>query len=183
MKMVKRTLIAIALVAFLASTAPAAIEVYYWGAIDKDTGVKVDGNEKIYWPYEYKALDVCEMPVKMEIGMYVEVQDCTDKKIVLKQVDCGDIGKGGGDFPCYLGCADFAVRANFDVKMGTRLEKVGSVIKDWEAYYDGGDVVPGDGADHTVKVCVKAWKAQLWSGTPGEEVTVGKLFITAKPDV
>ena len=183
--MVKRTLIAIALVAFLASTAPAAIEVYYWGAIDKDTGVKVDGNEKVYWPYEYKALDVCSMPVKMEIGMFVEVQDCTDKKIILKQVDCGDIGKGGGDFPCYLDCESFSVRANFDVKMGARLEKDSSqpVIDKWEAYYDGGDVVPGDGSNHEVKVCVKAWKAQLWKGSYGSEVKVGTLFVTAKPDV
>jgi hypothetical protein len=187
MKMVKRTLIAIALVAFLASTAPAAIEVYYWGAIDKDTGVKVDGNEKVYWPYEYKALDVCSMPVLMEIGMYVEVQDCTDKKMKIKQVDCGDIGKGGGDFPCYLGCTSFDVRANFDVKMGGRLEKDSStpVIDKWESYYDGGDVVPGDGNNHSVKICVKAWKAQLWksAGTIGTEIKVGTLFVTAKPDV
>ena len=183
MKMVKRTLIAIALVAFLASTAPAAIEVYYWGPVDKDTGVKVDGNEKVFWPYEYKALDVCSMPVKMEIGMYVEVQDCTDKKIVLKQVDCGDIGHGSGDFPCYLGCTKFKARANFDVQLGTRLEKIGPVINKWEGFYNGDDVIDGDGADHEVEVCVRAWLANLWNGTPGEEVTVGTLYITAKPAV
>jgi hypothetical protein len=193
MKMVKRTLIAIALVAFLASTAPADIEVYYWGfdpetgsvsGIDKDTGTKVDGNEKVYWPYEYKEVAVCVMPVKMEIGMYVEVQDCKDKKIILHQVDCGDINKGTGDFPCYLGCTEFEVRANFDVKMGTKLVKGDTgVIDKWEGYYDGGDVVPGDGGNHKVKVCVKAWKARLWNHEKGSEVVVGKLYITAKPDV
>jgi hypothetical protein len=184
MKMVKKTLIAIALVAFLASTAPADIEIYYWGAIDKDTGVKVDGNEKVYWPYEYKALDVCSMPVKMEIGMYVEVQDCTDKKIILKQVDCGDIGKGGGDFPCYDDCEKFSVRANFDVKLGTRLVKGDAgVIDGWDTYWKTDNVIPGDGNNHEVEVCVKAWKAQLWKGPVGSEVTVGTLYITAKPDV
>ena len=182
--MVKKTLIAIALVAFLASTAPAGIEVYYWGAIDKDTGVKVDGNDdNVYWPYEYIALDVCSMPVLMEIGMYVEVQDCTDKKMKIKQVDCGDIGKGGGDFPCYLGCTSFSLRANFDVKLGTRLVKEGPVMDKWEGFYDGGDVIPGDGANHSAKVCVRAWKAQLWNGTVGEETKVGTLYVTAKPDV
>jgi hypothetical protein len=183
MKMVKRTLIAIALVAFLASTAPADIEVYHFGPVDKDEGVKVDGNETVYWPYEYKALDICGMPVYMEIGGYVEVQDCSDKKIVLKQVDCGDLEKGDGDFPCYLDCETFSIRANLDIKLGTRLEKVGGVIADWEAYYDGGDVVPGDGQDHEMKVCVKAWKAQLWNGSVGSEVKVGTLYVTAKPDV
>jgi len=189
MKMVKRTLIAIALVAFLASTAPAAIEVYYWGAIDKDTGVKVDGNEKVFWPYEYKALDICSMPVKMEIGMYVEVQDCTDRKIILKQVDCGDIGKGSGDFPCYNDCEKFSLRANFDVKLGTRLVKAAAdegedtVMDQWEGYYNGSDVVPGDGKNHEVEVCVRAWKARLWYGTYGDETVVGTLYVTAKPDV
>ena len=181
--MVKRTLIAIALVAFLASTAPADISVHYFGPIDNDTGVKVDGNEKVYWPYEYKALDICEMPVKMEIGGYVEIDDCTKKKIILQQVDCGDIGRGGGDFPCYLDCETFNIRANFDAKLGTRLVKIGGVMEKWEGFYDGGDVVPGDGAWHSMKVCVKAWKAKLWSGTVGSEVVVGTLYVTAKPDV
>jgi hypothetical protein len=197
MKMVKRTLIAIALVAFLASTAPADIEVYYWGfdpstgsvpGIDKDTGVKVDGNEKVYWPYEYKKLPICAMPVLMEIGMYVEVQDCKDKKIKLKQVDCGDIGKGGGDFPCYVDCESIAVTANFDVEMDGYLEKndLGSkVIDKWEVFYDGGNIVPGDGSNHTVNVCVRAWHAFLWksAGVYGEEIQVGTLYVTARPDV
>jgi hypothetical protein len=186
MKMVKRTLIAIALVAFLASTAPADIEVYYFGPIDNDTGVKVDGNEKVYWPYEYKELDICAMPVKMEIGGYVEIDDCTKRKIILVQVDCGDIGKGTGDFPCYLDCEAFKIRANLDIKLGTRLTKNdvgGAVIDKWEGFYDGGDVVPGDGAWHEMKVCVKAWKAKLWNGSVGSEVKVGTLYVTAKPDV
>lgn len=194
--MVKRTLVAITLVAFLASTAPAAIEVHYWGfdpdtgvpgdGIDKDTGVKVDGNEKVYWPYEYKELPVCGMKVLMEIGMYVEVQDCKDRKLKLKQVECGEIGKGGGDFPCYNGCEKVTLRANFPVKMGTKLVKNAEgdkVIEKWEGYYKGGDVVPGDGENHEVEVCVKAWKAKLWYGTVGEEVNVGTLYVTAKPDV
>ena len=182
--MVKKTLIAIALVAFLASTAPAEIEVHYFGPYGNDKGVKVDGKETIRWPYEYKAVDICSMPIKMEIGMYVEVQDCTKKKIVLVQVDCGDIGQKASEFPCYLDCESFAVTANFDVQLGTRLEKDDSgVINKWSAYFDGDDIVPGDGSNHTVKVCVKAWLVNLWKGTPGDAVGVGTLYITAKPAV
>jgi hypothetical protein len=183
--MVKRTLIAIAVVALLASVAPAEIEVHYWGPIGDDEGVKVDGNDdNIYWPYQYIALDLCSMPVKMEIGMYVEVQDCNKKAIKLKQVDCSEISKGGGDFPCYHDCEKFKVRANFDVQLGTRLVKGSAgVIDGWSAYYKGDSIIPGDGADHEVEVCVKAWKAKLWVGTVGQEVTVGELFITAKPAV
>jgi hypothetical protein len=182
MKMIKRTLIAIAVVALLATSAHAAISEWYF-----DGAVKVDGSEKpeLRWPYEikYQALTICNIPIKMHVGMYVQVKDCKKKKIVLQQVDCGDIGKGSDDFPCYLGCVEFDVRANFDVKMGHKLIKDGDVVKSWEAYYDGGDVVPGDGDYHTLKLCVKAWDTQIWKAAPGDEVSVGSVDITVKPNV
>jgi len=181
MKMIKRTLIAIAVVALLATSAHAALSEHYF-PIGNDHAVKVDGSEKVRWPYEYKALVVCNIPIKMHVGMYVQVKDCKKKKIVLQQVDCGDIGKGSGDYPCYLGCVSFDVRANFEVKMGSKLNKSGDTIKDWAAYYDGGDVVPGDGDYHTMKVCVKAWKTQIYKAAPGDEVSVGSIDITVKPN-
>ena len=97
--MVKKTLIAMAAVVLLASVAQAALEEFYFGR-DKNRMIKVDGSEKVRWPFEYKELKICCMPVKMAIGMWVEVEKCDDKKIILEQVDCGDIGKVGGEFPC-----------------------------------------------------------------------------------
>ncbi len=183
MKMVKRTLIAIALVACLTSTTPADYEVEYFGPIYKDTGVKIDGKEKVRWPYRYEVLTICTIPIKMHVGMFVQVKDCKKKKIVLVQVNCEDIGKGGGDYPCYLGCVDFDVRANFYVKLGSSLHKDGDVIGDWSAYYDGGDTIPGDGDWHGVKLCVKAWKTKIYKAAPGDEVSVGSVDITVMPDV
>jgi len=181
--MIKRTLIAIALVALLAASANAELTLSgdkLW--VGDHHAVKVDGSQNVRWPFEYKALTVCTIPVKMHVGMYVQVQDCKKKKIVLQQVDCGDISKGDGDYPCYLGCVSFDVRANFEVKMGQSLHKDGDVIKDWSCYYDGGDVVPGDGDYHTMKVCVKAWNTQIYNASPGDEVTVGSIDITVKPN-
>jgi len=185
MKMIKRTLIAIAVVALLATSAHAALSEHYF-PIGDSHAVKVDGKETVdfRWPYEisYKALVVCNIPIKMKVGMYVQVKDCKKKKIILEQVDCGDIGKGAGDYPCYLGCVSFDVRANFEVKMGQTLHKEGDVIADWSCYYDGGDVVPGDGDWHTMKVCVKAWKTAIYKASPGDEVSVGNIDITVKPN-
>jgi hypothetical protein len=185
--MVKKTLIAMAAVVLLSTVAQAALQEYYFGK-DNNKFIKVDGKQTTRWPTEYKALTVCSIPVKMSLGMWVEVHKCGDssKKIVLEQVDCGDIGRGSGDFPCYSDCVSFDVRANFDVKMGGNLNKNDAgnkVIDSWDWYYEGDDVVPGDGAYHTVTACVKAWKAKLWNGTPGDEVKLGTLDITAKPNV
>jgi len=181
--MIKRTLIAIALLALLATSANAELTLSGDKLFKGDHhAVKVDGSENVRWPYEYKALDVCIIPIKMHVGMFVQVKDCKKKKVVLQQVDCGDIGKGGGDYPCYLGCVSFEVRANFEAKLGANLEKVGDIIDGWDKYFDGDSVIPGDGNYHSVKVCVKAWKARIYKGTPGDERDVGKLHITVKPN-
>jgi hypothetical protein len=186
MKMVKRTLIAIAVVGLLATTVNAALTEWYLGPSDKSYAVKVDGKETptFRWPYtiSYKALTICTIPIKMQVGMYVQVKECKDKKIVLTQVDCGDIGKGTGDFPCYLGCVNLDVRANFEVKMGFNLHK-GDLIPNADAYYEGDSVVPGDGDYHPVKLCVKAWKAVIWKAAPGDEVDAGTIDVTVKPNI
>lgn len=184
--MIKKTLIAMTAVVLLATVAQAALEEFHFSR-DGHAFTKVDGKETVRWPFDYKALDICCMPVRMSLGMFVQVEKCADKKIILEQVDCGDIGKGSGDFPCYLDCEKFRVMANFDVKLGTRLTREDipgdDVIDSWEAYYNGDSVVPGDGSFHEVEVCVKAWKARLWRGAPGDETKVGTLCITAKPNV
>ncbi len=167
--MVKKSLIAIAMLAFLATTVQA-------GDLAENPWKWDD-----HWPWTYTALEICQIPIYMDVGMYVELIDCGDKKIVLKQVPCADIGKGADDFPCYHGCVSFNIRANFEVKLGTVLYKIGSVIDGWEATLDN-DIVPGDGAEHTREVCVNAWKAQIWSASPGDEVPVGEVAITVKPN-
>jgi hypothetical protein len=187
MKMIKRTLIAIAVVALLATSAHAALTEWYFPVGDT-AAVKVDGKETVdfRWPYtvSYKALTVCTIPIKMQVGMYVQVLDCKNKKILLTQVSCGDIGKGADQFPCYLGCVNFDVRANFNVKLGASLHREGDTIPGddkWSAYYDGGDTVPNDGDYHNIKLCVKAWAVKLWKAAPGDEVSVGSVDITVKP--
>ena len=187
--MIKRTLIAIALVALLTTLAHAELTLSGDKLFVGDHhAVKVDGSDYVRWPWEYKALDVCVIPVYMHVGMYAQVQDCKKKKVVLQQVDCGDIGKGGGDYPCYKGCVKFNVRANFEAVMGSYLTKKANddefknPVKDWESWIKSGSPVPDDGNYHEVEACVKAWKTELYKATPGDEVEVGKLHITVKPN-
>jgi hypothetical protein len=170
MKMVKKSLIAIAMLAFLATTVQA-------GDLAENPWKWDD-----HWPWTYTALEICQIPVYMDVGYYVELMKCGEKKIVLKQVSCSDIGKAPEDFPCYYGCVKFNIRANFEVKLGTVLYKNGPVIDGWSASLPLGDIVPGDGAEHEREVCVSAWKAQIWSASPGDEVLVGEVAITVKPN-
>jgi hypothetical protein len=183
MKMIKRTLIAIAVVALLVTSAQAAIDIHSLSGGDH-TAVKVDGSDSVRWPWEYKALTVCSIPIKMHVGMYVQIFECKKKKLILQQVPCSDIGQGDDKYPCYQGCVKFKVRGNLPqgIKMGASLEKIGDIIGDWDKYYQGGDVVPGDGEYHEVEACVKAWNTKIYKSAPGDEVDVGKLHITVKPN-
>ena len=208
--MIKRTLIVIAAIAFVASVASAALtpspdypgdlKVYF-----KDLGdsraIKVDGSVKVYWPYEFKFLEICTIPVYMQIGMYIRVVDCDkNKKIVVKQVDCADLkgahpddGIGSGDFVCYEGCiADLKIVSNFDAVMGAEFHKLkdaegnvingGKVIDKVNANVTPPDVL-GDGLEHKVTACVWMWKTKIEKFKAGDEQRVGDLGILAKPKV
>jgi hypothetical protein len=169
MKMVKKSLIAIAMLAFLATTVQA-------GDLAENPR-KFDDS----WPWTYTALEICQIPVYMDVGMYVELIDCDELEIVLKQVGCSSIGKADDDFPCYEGCVKFKVIANFEVKLGTNLYDQSDIITDWAAALDV-DVIPGDGAPHEVELCVTAWNAEIWTSAPGDNVLVGEVGVTVKPN-
>ena len=205
----RRTLSAIALMASLATAAQADLEKYYFPIGDHNS-VKVDGSENVRWHTDFKDLTVCTIPIKLELGMYVEVSwpidtgpvdfndfndfviepepndvevdKDTHRKIVLRQVLCSDIGRDSNDWPCYLDCIDLKIKANFQVKLETELFKTSSIIDKWEAFFDGTNIITGWGEYEKVRVCVKAWKVKLYN-TPAGEREVGTLFITVKPDI
>lgn len=170
--MVKRTLIAVAVVALLATMANAAVQNPY----------KEDASWPGTWTFTPDKIELCQMKVYMDVGIYVQLKECDKKKIEMKQVDC----PSGKNFPCYNGCETFDLRANYNVKLQTKLDKVGPVINKWSAYYDGGDTYlvadnPG-GAWKNFKVCVEASESNIWTVQPGDKVEVGKLTILVIPN-
>jgi len=175
--MIKKILFTIAVVAFLTASVQ---------AIDPGATQKWDG----MWPYEYLAVPVCTIPVLMDVGYFVQVKDCGDRKIKMKQVTCESIGKAADTFPCYDGCTNFEVRANFEAKLGGKLINKVKWFDDGDdsVYYASTgegispDIVPGTGVWFTRKVCVKAWNIQIWNaGAQGDELQVASLQITVKP--
>jgi len=177
--MVKKSLIVIAVVALIAATAQAG-DIF---TKDKDVSYKEDGR----WPYVYIPVEICKFPVYMEVGYFVTIEDCEKLEIVLEQVNCsGDngIGKSSGDFPCYLGCEKFEARSNFDAIFGAELKKIGGVLDKTDIYFseDDDNEIPGDGSWHDVEICIKAWKAKIYKAEPDDEVEVGEVTITVKPD-
>jgi len=198
--MVKKSIIAIALIGMLATVSFAQDSTQPAGQF------KIDGK----WPVTctYTPVEICKIPIVMEIGMFIEIDSCSKKKIVLKQVNCPQ----GRNFPCYKGCTTIKVRANFEAKLGLKLYKSGTIISssffgdNWEAYFraDSNDatkssswIILGNGNYQSVDVCVEAWDANIY-GAPvttdhttfdnngnvnhtGDEAVVGAVAVTAIP--
>ncbi len=177
--MVKKCLIAIAVVALLATTVQAG---------DTYPAIKTD-DEVGNWPWTkiYDEVEICDIPVKLEVGHYVQLYKCNKLKIELVQVDCDTLRKSGADFPCYRGCVEFKARANFPATFGVDWHKSGpDIIEEHKEFFtDDQDTIQGNTGDYEkLTVCMEAWEVELWksgSETPGEWVTVGKLTLTVKP--
>jgi hypothetical protein len=169
MKMVKKCIFALAVAALLVATVQA-----------DDPAIKRDFD----WPFTYKAIDLCKMPVYMDIGHFVQMKECNKRELVMSQVDCESIGKGGGDFPCYDGCEEFEVRANFPAVFGGNLSNKSAVFKEVEVYWkDGDNQINGSTGDwEKLTVCVKAWKTEIWKASEAKKKQkVADLTITVKP--
>ena len=184
--MVKKCLIAIAVVALLASTVQAA-----------SPSIK----KELTWPWTktYAKLDICTFPVTLEVGHYVQVKDCQDLEMRLEQVLCADIGKGDDKFPCYgdptgpdkKACVDFEARANFPAVFGATFASGADTLGSGESLaivggssvgFEGGNsIVAGD--YQPLKICMTAWSVNLWNtgGATSGVKKVGEITIDVKP--
>ena len=176
MKMVKKCIFALAVVALMFTAVHAATP----SPDDQpDYTIKRDGD----WPWTYKAIDICKMPVYMDVGHFVQLKECNKRELKLVQVDCSSIGKGGGDFPCYSGCEEIEVKANFPAIFNGTLSKVGSILDKTTVYWTGNNNQINGGVEwEKLEVCIDAWKAQIWrASTPDSKLQVGELTINVKP--
>jgi hypothetical protein len=165
MKMVKKSIIALAVVALMVTVAQA-----------DDPSIKRDGD----WPWTYKAIDLCVMPVYMDVGHYVQMKECHKREVKVKQIDC----PSGREFPCYSGCEEFEVRANFPAIFGGDLENLHAVIKEKEVWWkDDDNQISGSTGDwEKLEVCVDFWETEIWKASqPDDELKVADLHITVKP--
>lgn len=179
--MVKKSIIAIALMSMLATV---SFGQDTWGVPGQ---IKVDG----LWPatitIEYTPQEICRIPIWIKVGMFIEIENCSKKKIVMEQVNC----PSGQSFPCYKGCVELKIRSNFEAQLSLKLYKIGSIINGdkWKAYFtdDGGAttsdtwIVSGDGNWNVVDLCVEAWDANIYGASPNEEHQVGEVAILAIP--
>jgi len=134
---------------------------------------------------QYKPIDLCKFPVSMEVGHYIQLKECHKRKIVLVQVDCGSIGRDGGDFPCYKGSDVIEVRANFPAIFSASIEKSGGgedMLKEVNLYWENGvNTIQGNGEWEELTLCLEAWKVEIWKSAVVGTVDIGEITIDIRP--
>jgi hypothetical protein len=177
MKMVRKSIFALAVVVLMISTVQAG-----------DPAIKKDGD----WPWTYQPIDICVFPVYMDVGHYVQLKECHKRELILEQVSCtdkkedGGLDKEEGDFPCYKGCEEIEVRANFPAIFGATLTKTGNILDQTELYWmDGKNTIDGSlggEAWEKLTICLDAWRARIWqAGQANAKMKVGEIMINVKP--
>ncbi len=176
--MLKKCLFAIVVTALLAVTVQGGIE-----GTEGDCGVFAYKGHPYPWPVEYLKVEICRIPVFWEIGYWVEIKGCDDAEIILVQEDCEDVGRDVDDWPCYKGCAEIAVRTNFDAEMDGDLKHSGHEMSNKERFNGEEPLdIPGDGDWHEVEACVIAYNLELWNESPGGvKEEIGYLKVRIKP--
>jgi len=138
--------------------------------------------------WKYKPIDLCKFTVNIDVGHYIQLKECHKRKIELKQVDCREIDKDGGCFPCYKDSDTFKVRANFPAIFTASIDTSvddKEMLKDVKLYFEN-DVnsIKGTGEWEELTLCLEAWNVEIWksAGTIGI-VDVGEITIQVRcPD-
>ncbi len=151
--MLKRSLLAVAVVALLA------------------TGVQAGEIKTHDWPCTFVALEITSIPVVMDIGYFVKIKDQDKLKIKLVQ-DEQDIHK-------FKGCTDMVVESNFNLVLSASISKTGAIDGDYSVSLDPSTANAGS---TTVKVCATLTKAVLTGQPAGtKDVQVATVKIKVKP--
>jgi hypothetical protein len=154
-KMLRKSLIAVILLSLL----PVSMQA---------TGRTRDFDSILFTPQK-----MCVIPVKIDIGMYVEILDIRNLSIKLKQVR----------FEEFEGCTEIQIRNNFDLELGCKIKSNGMVPGEYSCWIDDPKVPLVLSNDVSVrKVCVKAEKVKVLYAAPGLDVHVADVTVTIIPE-
>jgi hypothetical protein len=137
--------------------------------------------EAYMWPAEYKYADICIIPIKMDVGFWVKIENCKDLVIKLKQDHIQD----------YSGCKKVKVFTNVSVQFDYSIRKIipeGSSDALVPGKYSATitpsileDPAPGG---KEIEICVKLVEANLTKVLGGQNnLKVAELTLKVRPNV
>ncbi len=138
-------------------------------------GAAQAGEIKLHvWPCQFIAQDLMTIPVTMDIGFWIRVQNQTRYKIKMSQID----------IHTYDGCVTIPVECNFNATLSTSIAKVttnGDVSGGFSSSVTPSNITPGT---TNVSVCAHLVGANLVNMTGGaKDVQVATVTLKVVPTV
>jgi hypothetical protein len=135
--------------------------------------LQATSRKRIFGRLPYAPERICNIPVIMDVGMYVELLNIEDLSIKLQQVE----------FETYQGCAEIKIKTNIDLEILCDIKPTGVVPGNYSCWIDN-PKVPFDFSDRPAvrNVCVKAEKVQILHVAPGLDVHVADVTLTVMPE-
>jgi hypothetical protein len=146
------------------------------------TGVDVeewDGNANIKgeawsWPAEFKYLDVCVIPVKMDVGFWVRVVDCKNAVIRLHQ----------NEIRRYSGEVTLAIQCNVGIDLAVEFAKLPGMPVSTDFCKITPSHLDPTGGNVVVSVGLKDVDlASFQAGAVGNLIQVGNVTLKVRPSV
>ncbi|UCE38599.1 MAG: hypothetical protein JSW00_05050 [Thermoplasmata archaeon] len=133
---------------------------------------------------KYKPIDICKLPVSMDVGHFVQLKGCNKRKIELKQVACSEMSQANAQFPCYKGSDVIMVRTNFPAVLNASLDKSGvdeDMLKEVNLYWENGvNTTQGCIGWEECRLYLEVSNVVLYKRAPGK-VDVGEIMIDVRP--
>jgi hypothetical protein len=128
---------------------------------------------RIFGSIAYAPERVCNIPVLMDVGTYVEILDVQSLSIKLQQVE----------FDVFEGCTEVRIKSNFDLHLDCKIRPTGMVPGKYSCWIDN-PKVPLDLSENVAvrNVCVKAEDVKILFVAPGPDVHVADVTLTVIPD-
>lgn len=128
---------------------------------------------KFFGSLSYAPERVCNIPVTMDVGMYVEILDVQHLSIKLQQVE----------FDTYEGCTEIKIKSNFDLFLECKIKPTGMVPGEYSCWIDNPKVPLDLSENVTIRnVCARAEKVKILYTAPGLDVHVADVTLTVIPD-
>jgi hypothetical protein len=121
------------------------------------------------WPVQFIPQEITEIPVVMDIGFFVAIDNQEDLRIKLRQVSINE----------YEGCTDVSLRTNFNLTLSCRITPTEVIDGEYSCSVSPADI---DSPGGTASVCAKLENADLVDVAGGtRDVKVATVTLLVVP--
>ena len=136
----------------------------------------IAGDVKVHdWPTVYSKVNVTTIQVCLDVGFFIHIKDQDCIKVTQDT-------SASNPYKTYTGCITSDVESNFDATLTASITSISSAGGKWSVKLDGGSSVSVPAGDSDVEICVTGKKVEIGKLHGGDsDVPVAEVTIKVVP--